>query len=160
MDVNVRFTHREGQWIIKLKSGTQVLLLTSHEYGATWNTTAAEGVDAVRYFTSQGGSSPGAHWNGKTDQCRVPGSFNWTIVRHETLAERSFFVRHRAALVVAKDKSALLPLTIPKRQPSQADIGREALEFIDQLVEADAVFKIGTKYGKPITISNSDEETI
>jgi hypothetical protein len=37
--------------------------------------------------------------------------------------------------------------------------GKDALEFIDQLIDADAVFRIGTRYGKLITISNSDEET-
>jgi hypothetical protein len=48
--------HPQGHWTLKVKSGIYVLLLTSHEYGATWNTL---GVDGVRYFTSQGGSNPG-----------------------------------------------------------------------------------------------------
>jgi hypothetical protein len=45
-----------GHWRITIKSGTIGLVLTSHEFGATWNTL---GVDAVRYFTSQGGTNPG-----------------------------------------------------------------------------------------------------
>lgn len=55
----VKITYTQGlagQWIVTLKSGTTALVLTSHEFGATWN---ALGVDAVRYFTSQGGTNPG-----------------------------------------------------------------------------------------------------
>ena len=37
-----------------------------------------------------------------------------------------------------------------------ADSGREALEFIDQLVEADSGFKI-VRYGKVTTMTNDDE---
>jgi hypothetical protein len=37
-----------------------------------------------------------------------------------------------------------------------ADSGRSALEFIDELVEADKGFKIGYKYGKPVTINNDE----
>jgi len=48
----------QGHWTLRLESpNIKTVVLTSHEYGATWNTT--EGVDAVRYFTSQGGTSPG-----------------------------------------------------------------------------------------------------
>lgn len=55
--VTIAYTqHPQGHWTLKVKSGIYVLLLTSHEYGATWN---ALGVDGVRYFTSQGGSNPG-----------------------------------------------------------------------------------------------------
>jgi hypothetical protein len=55
--VTIAYTqHPQGHWTLKVKSGIYVLLLTSHEYGATWNTL---GVDGVRYFTSQGGFNPG-----------------------------------------------------------------------------------------------------
>ena len=37
-----------------------------------------------------------------------------------------------------------------------ADSGREAPEFIDQLVEADSGFKI-VRYGKVTTMTNDDE---
>jgi hypothetical protein len=36
--------------------------------------------------------------------------------------------------------------------------GKSALQYIDQLVEADKGFKIGVKYGRPLTIENSDTE--
>jgi hypothetical protein len=39
------------------EKGIGAVVLTSHEYGATWNT--VQGLDAVRYFTSQGGTNPG-----------------------------------------------------------------------------------------------------
>jgi hypothetical protein len=55
--VTIAYTqHPQGHWTLKVKSGIYVLLLTSHEYGATWNTL---GVDGVRYFTSRGGFNPG-----------------------------------------------------------------------------------------------------
>jgi len=64
--VEITYTQQaQGHWTLRFESeasslgGGKTVILTSHEYGATWNTTAAEGVDAVRYFTSQGGSSPG-----------------------------------------------------------------------------------------------------
>ena len=47
----------QGHWILKMASGATTLIFTSHEFGATWNT--VQGVDAVRYFTSQGGNNPG-----------------------------------------------------------------------------------------------------
>jgi hypothetical protein len=50
--------YAKGNWTLKLESaGSDTLVLTSQEYGATWNT--SEGLDAVRYFTSQGGANPG-----------------------------------------------------------------------------------------------------
>jgi hypothetical protein len=49
--------HAQGHWTLRLESpNTNTVVLTSYEYGATWNTL---GVDGVRYFTSQGGSNPG-----------------------------------------------------------------------------------------------------
>jgi hypothetical protein len=48
----------QGHWMLRLESkGNNTVVFTSHEYGATWNT--AQGLDAVRYFTSQGGNNPG-----------------------------------------------------------------------------------------------------
>ena len=35
------------------------ITLTSGQYGTTWNTAPTEGVDAIRYFCSQGGATPG-----------------------------------------------------------------------------------------------------
>jgi|SRR5271166_723351 len=56
--VHIHFTqHAQGNWVLKMVSGIGAVVLTSHEYGATWNT--VQGLDAVRYFTSQGGTSPG-----------------------------------------------------------------------------------------------------
>jgi hypothetical protein len=49
--------HAQGNWVLKMVSGNGAVVLTSHEYGATWNTVI--GLDAVRYFTSQGGTTPG-----------------------------------------------------------------------------------------------------
>ncbi|HEX3445299.1 MAG TPA: hypothetical protein VHS80_11325, partial [Chthoniobacterales bacterium] len=49
--------HTQGHWTLRLESpNTNAVVLTSHEYGTTWNTL---GVDGVRYFTSQGGTNPG-----------------------------------------------------------------------------------------------------
>jgi hypothetical protein len=57
--------YAQGHWRLWLVNWTPLfgilfptsnLVLTSNEYGATWN---AQGVDAVRYFTSQGGNNPG-----------------------------------------------------------------------------------------------------
>ena len=59
--------HPQGHWTLKVKSGIYVLLLTSHEYGATWNTL---GVDGGRYFTSQGGSNPGGPLKWKSRSVR------------------------------------------------------------------------------------------
>jgi hypothetical protein len=52
----------QGQWALWMagftnNTVTQWQLLTSATYGVTWNT--AQGLDAVRYFTSQGGTTPG-----------------------------------------------------------------------------------------------------
>jgi hypothetical protein len=52
----------QGQWALWMagftnNTVTQWQLLTSATYGATWNT--AQGLDAVRYFASQGGTTPG-----------------------------------------------------------------------------------------------------
>jgi hypothetical protein len=56
--VTISFTQlARSNWIIKMVSGTTTVTLTSQKYGATWNT--AQGLDGVRYFTSQGGTSPG-----------------------------------------------------------------------------------------------------
>jgi FG-GAP-like repeat len=56
--VNISFTQlAQGNWILKMVSGTTTVTLTSQKYGATWNT--AQGLDGVRYFTSQGGTNPG-----------------------------------------------------------------------------------------------------
>jgi FG-GAP-like repeat/FG-GAP repeat len=57
-EVNISFTQlAQGNWVLKMISGTSVVVLTSQEFGTTWNT--AQGLDAVRYFTSQGGTNPG-----------------------------------------------------------------------------------------------------
>jgi len=57
-EVKISFTQlAQGNWIVKMISGDTTVVLTSQEYGATWNT--AQGLDAVRYFTSQGGTNPG-----------------------------------------------------------------------------------------------------
>jgi hypothetical protein len=56
--VNISFTQlAQGNWVLKMISGDSAVTLTSKEYGATWNT--AQGLDGVRYFTSQGGTNPG-----------------------------------------------------------------------------------------------------
>jgi hypothetical protein len=64
----------DGQWTLTLYSftinknggatGLGYAFLSSAQYGPTWNTTT--GVDAVRYFTSQGGAHPGGPlaWTG------------------------------------------------------------------------------------------------
>jgi hypothetical protein len=64
--VEITYTQQaQGHWTLRFESkasslaGGKTVILTSHEYGATWITTAAESVDAVRYFTSQGGINPG-----------------------------------------------------------------------------------------------------
>jgi hypothetical protein len=53
----------QGNWIILLiateGSKTHTAALTSTQYGPTWNKAPSEGIDAVRYFTSQGGTTPG-----------------------------------------------------------------------------------------------------
>jgi hypothetical protein len=53
----------QGNWSIFLVAynGYQVYTATldSTQYGPTWNTASTEGIDAVRYFTSQGGTTPG-----------------------------------------------------------------------------------------------------
>jgi hypothetical protein len=64
LTVTINFTQLpKGNWAILLiaSSGnkTYTTALTSAQYGPTWNTTPAEGIDAVRYFTSQGGVTPG-----------------------------------------------------------------------------------------------------
>jgi hypothetical protein len=47
-----------GNWKLDISTPQQTaLVLTSTQYGPTWNT--AQGLDAVRYFTSQGGTNPG-----------------------------------------------------------------------------------------------------
>jgi hypothetical protein len=56
--VKISFTQlAQGNWILKMISGDTTLVFTSKEYGATWN--IAQGLDGVRYFTSQGGTNPG-----------------------------------------------------------------------------------------------------
>jgi hypothetical protein len=56
--VNISFTQlAQGHWILKMISGDSTLVFTSQEYGGTWNT--SQGLDGVRYFTSQGGTNPG-----------------------------------------------------------------------------------------------------
>ena len=56
--VKIIFTQlAQGNWILKLISGDTTVVMTSQQYGATWNT--AQGLDAIRYFTSQGGLTPG-----------------------------------------------------------------------------------------------------
>jgi hypothetical protein len=64
--VKITFTFTQlpqGNWIIVAlatsggKSSTTIL--SSYQYGPIWNKGPSEGIDAVRYFTSQGGSTPG-----------------------------------------------------------------------------------------------------
>jgi hypothetical protein len=58
--VKISFTQLpQGHWILTMVSGANVMILTSHQYGATWNQGPTQGIDAVRYFTSQGGPTPG-----------------------------------------------------------------------------------------------------
>jgi hypothetical protein len=56
--VKIVYTQRaQGHWTLRLESpNANTVVLTSREYGTTWNTL---GVDGVRYFTSQGGTNPG-----------------------------------------------------------------------------------------------------
>jgi len=57
-EVKISFTQLgQGNWVLKMISGDTTLVFTSQEYGATWNT--SQGLDGVRYFTSQGGANPG-----------------------------------------------------------------------------------------------------
>jgi hypothetical protein len=46
----------QANWSVRLDTARGSIVLTSGEYGATWNTTT--GVDGVRFFTSQGGTNP------------------------------------------------------------------------------------------------------
>src|ERR1700730_5085418 len=70
-----------------MESGATTVTLTSQKYGATWNT--AQGLDGVRYFTSQGGTNPG-------------GPFEWenTSVRPASPAAKDFNGDGNADLVL------------------------------------------------------------
>jgi hypothetical protein len=64
--VKIAFTYNQlpqGHWLIvariTVNSRSFTQLLTSFQYGTTWNKAPSEGIDAVRYFTSQGGAAPG-----------------------------------------------------------------------------------------------------
>jgi hypothetical protein len=66
LKVVIEFTQQsQGQWLIRLtfwdNNGirTGPIGLSSREFGATWNKGPTQGIDAVRYFTSQGGVTPG-----------------------------------------------------------------------------------------------------
>jgi hypothetical protein len=51
-----------GQWDLQiqpLSSPGAPINLSSRQYGLTWNKAPSEGLDAVRYFCSQGGVTPG-----------------------------------------------------------------------------------------------------
>ena len=53
----------KGNWlltfIVVANGRTSTNIMSSAQYGPTWNTAPSEGLDAVRYFTSQGGATPG-----------------------------------------------------------------------------------------------------
>lgn len=67
--VDISFTQlAQGNWVLKMVSGTTTVTLTSQKYGATWNT--AQGLDGVRYFTSQGGTNPGGPLEWKNTSVR------------------------------------------------------------------------------------------
>ena len=73
--VTISFTQlAQGNWILTMVSGATTLTLTSQQYGATWNT--AQGLDGVRYFTSQGGTNPGGplEWKDTSVSAVPPGS--------------------------------------------------------------------------------------
>jgi hypothetical protein len=56
--VTISFTQlAQGNWVLTMVSGATTVTATSQQLGATWN--VALGLDAVRYFTSQGGATPG-----------------------------------------------------------------------------------------------------
>jgi hypothetical protein len=59
--VTITFTQLpQGHWVLQMSSGAhRPVTLNSQKWGATWNKAAAQGLDAVRYFTSQGGTTPG-----------------------------------------------------------------------------------------------------
>jgi hypothetical protein len=58
--VTISFTQgAQGHWQLRLRANGQDKTLTSAQYGATWNRGSTQGVDAVRYFTSQGTTSFG-----------------------------------------------------------------------------------------------------
>jgi hypothetical protein len=64
LQVTINYTQLpQGNWVIVLRAvagnRTGVTALTSTQYGTTWNKATTEGIDAVRYFTSQGGITPG-----------------------------------------------------------------------------------------------------
>jgi len=64
LKVRVSYTQLpQGHWVVFLVTtvGPRVFtsILTSVQYGPTWNKAPAEGIGAVRYFTSQGGVTPG-----------------------------------------------------------------------------------------------------
>jgi hypothetical protein len=70
----------QGQWlllVIAASNGrTQVSTFSSAHYGSTWNTAPSEGIDAVRYFTSQGGATPGGplEWTDMSVSPQLPSS--------------------------------------------------------------------------------------
>jgi hypothetical protein len=49
----VPYTNSYSYWV------PTFITLSSGQYGATWNKAPTEGVDAIRYFCSQGGATPG-----------------------------------------------------------------------------------------------------
>jgi hypothetical protein len=81
--VKITFTFTslpQGNWILLavVNNGgtTSTTVLTSNQYGLTWNTAPSEGIDAVRYFTSQGGAAPGGplEWTDMSVSPQLPSS--------------------------------------------------------------------------------------
>ena len=81
--VKIIFTYTQlprGQWLllaVAIGNGkVSSTLLSSSQYGPTWNTAPSEGIDAVRYFTSQGGATPGGplEWTDMSVSPQLPSS--------------------------------------------------------------------------------------
>jgi MYXO-CTERM domain-containing protein len=78
--VNISYTQlAQGNWILTMASGATTETFTSQEFGATWNT--AEGLDGIRYFTSQGGTNPGGPLEFEnTSVSPVPEASTWSMI--------------------------------------------------------------------------------
>jgi hypothetical protein len=83
--VKITFTYTQlpqGNWLILVVAinGSRVstTFLSSAQYGPTWNTAPSEGIDAVRYFTSQGGATPGGplEWTDMSVSPQLPSSLS------------------------------------------------------------------------------------
>jgi hypothetical protein len=116
--VKIIFTQlAQGNWILKLISGDNTVVLTSREYGTTWNTEAAEGLDGVRYFTSQGGTNPGGPLEWENASVEPPAAtfkdfnnsgYDGLVWENTTTGQRGLWVLKDGAF----SSSVLLP-TVP-----------------------------------------------